>query len=196
LINKSAGLVTTIQEESRPGEERYTLRGAPVVQGLAWLTWGPVGALLAVTLLTILAILFNLPEQRVLLKVLFIAAFFILPALAWAGLTLWVTVRSRKYIQALLAAESQICTIRLCHEPGQLYFTTGAMAAEQAIPYALIRQAKVTYPVGERGGKKTLLTLITENGSITLLNEGLGNPSQKIDLAQKIQQAVDRASGQ
>ena len=53
VVNKPAGLVTTVQEESSPGERIFIIRGEPLVQGLVWLTWGPVGALLVILILII-----------------------------------------------------------------------------------------------------------------------------------------------
>ena len=63
VVNKSAGLATTIQEEAYPGERIFIIRGKPLVQGLAWLTWGPGGALLAVVILAWLAIAFKVNVQ-------------------------------------------------------------------------------------------------------------------------------------
>ena len=191
LVTKSAELVTTIEEETQPGEHVFIIRGAPVVQGLAWLTWGPVGALVGVVLLTTLAILFDLREQTALMKVLFIGAFLLVPALIWVGLTLLVTLRSQKYLQVVREAETQICTICLRQNEGQIRVKRPTSLTDQTIAYADIQQAKVTYPIGEQEGKKTRLTLNTEAGPIILLNETLGTQTQKIDLAQKIQQMVD-----
>ncbi len=84
IVNKAGGLITTVQEESSPGERIFIIRGEPLVQGLAWLTWGPVAALLAVVILAGLAINFDVKDQSGAMRALFGAAFLILPALALA----------------------------------------------------------------------------------------------------------------
>ncbi len=73
LVNKSAGLITTIQEETGLNERVFIVRGEPMVRGLAWLIWGPAGALLVITILTGLAVGLNVREQGGLTRMLFVA---------------------------------------------------------------------------------------------------------------------------
>ena len=47
IVNKPAGLITTVKEETDSGERVFIIRGEPLVQGLVWLTWGPTTALAA-----------------------------------------------------------------------------------------------------------------------------------------------------
>lgn len=188
---KAAGLVTTVQEEAKPGEQTFVIRGEPLVQGLAWLIWGPVAALLTVLSLTWLAITLNIREQAGTMQVLFIGIFLIIPAVAWAGIILMMTHLSKKHVQAVRQAEAQSCTIYLRQHTGELLYQTSNPPTERKVAYNNIQQAKVAYPIGERGGTKTLLTLTTDEGPLILLNENLGTPTQKSDLAQKIQYAIE-----
>jgi hypothetical protein len=191
LLNKGAGLVTTVQEEAKPGEQSFIIRGEPLVQGLAWLIWGPVAALLTILVLTWLAVTLNIREQSGTMRVFFIGLFLIIPALVWGGVILMMAQLSKKHVQAIRQAEAQSCTIYLRQRAGELLYQTSAPPTEGKVAYQHIQQAKVTYPIGERGGQKTLLTLKTDEGPLILLNENLGTPAQKNDLAQKIQYALE-----
>jgi len=122
LINQPAELVTTVQEQSRPGERVFVIRGEPVVQGLAWLTCGPLSALAIVALFTGLAITLNLQVMSRAGRVLFVAGFLILPALFW-GITVVVANRlSAKHLEAIKKAGAQECVLRFRPEmwPGLL----------------------------------------------------------------------------
>ena len=57
------------------------IQGKPVVQGLSWLVWGPVGALVIITILTSLAVISDIKEQSLIIRALFILVFLGLPAL-------------------------------------------------------------------------------------------------------------------
>src|SRR5262245_47984751 len=81
IVNKSARLITTVQEERKPGERVFIIRGEPLVQGLGWLIWGPVGALAVILLLAGLAIAFGINERGWGIKAIFVVAFLALPAL-------------------------------------------------------------------------------------------------------------------
>ena len=191
LVNKSAGLVTTVQEAHRPGEQTFIVRGEPVVQGLAWLTWGPAGALLGILLMTGAAIAFDISEQSWALKFIFIGAFMVVPALLWGGVAGLTTRLARPYLDAAREAGRQSCTIHLNQVKGQLSFETNSSSVETMVAYSDIQYAEVTYPVGDRGGKRALLTLQTKQGPLTLLNEALGSQTQKTDLAEKIKVVLE-----
>lgn len=190
LVNKSTGLMTTIEEQYRPGEQTFVIRGEPMVQGLSWLTWGPAGAVLSIAVLTGLAIALDVSERSWAFKLLFIAAFVVGPALAW-GLVALITVRlAEPYLRAVRQAERQDCTLRLNQEQGQLLYQSTDPAAAWEVAYADIQGVEVTYPIGVREGSRPLLTLHTRRGPLILLDEQLGNKSQKLDLVGKIEAAV------
>ncbi len=190
IVNRPAGLVTTVQEESRPGERVFIIRGEPMVQGLAWLTWGPVAALVAILLLAILAVAFEVREQAWMVRGLVVVAFLGLPALAWGGTTIAMSQLSEKYLQAERQADRQECVIRLNQKQGELFYRTTAHPQENRLAYDHIRQARLTYPIG--GGRKQAmrLTLSTDEGPVVLLDEALGTRAQKADLAKEIQEAL------
>lgn len=190
LVNKSAGLVTSVQEAHTPGEQTFIVQGEPVVQGLAWLTWGPAGALLGILLMTGAAIAFDISERSWLLKFGFITAFMMVPALLWGVVALLTSRLARRYLDIAREAGRQSCTIRLNQPKAQLSFLADTSAVETTVQYADIQQAEVTYPIGDRGGKRALLTLQTKQGPLTLLNETLGSQTQKTDLAEKIEAAL------
>lgn len=190
FVSTSAGLETTIQEQTGPGEHTFTIRGEPAVRGLAWLIWGPLAALLAVFILTLLAVGLGVREQPAWVKVVFVGLFLVGPALAWAGATLVAIQVSKTPLAAIRQARSQTCTIRLNQREGVLSYKVTPAPAETHIAFADIQQAKVTHPIGERDGKKTHLVLHTDEGTLILMDETLGTTTQKIDLAQKIQEAL------
>ncbi|MCB0153547.1 MAG: hypothetical protein KDF65_02035 [Anaerolineae bacterium] len=190
LVNKSTSLMTTIEEQYRPGEQTFVIRGEPMVQGLSWLTWGPAGAVLSIAGLTGLAIALDVSERSWAFKLLFIAAFVVGPALAW-GLVALVSVRlAEPYLRAVRQAERQDCTLRLSQEQGQLLYQSTDPAAAWEVAYADIQGVEVTYPIGVREGSRPLLTLHTRRGPLVLLDERLGNKSQKLDLVGKIEAAL------
>jgi hypothetical protein len=190
IVNKSAQLITTIQEETRPGERIFTIRGEPLVQGLAWLTWGPAGALLVILILAGLAAGLGINERGWGAKAIFIVAFLALPALTWGAIALLLTRLSARFVQAERQAEAQSCLIRLDQRRGKLFYQAPAQLHGETLAYEEIRQAKVTHPIGGRDQQALLLTLETERGPIILLNEHLGTQNQKLDLAHEIQQAL------
>ena len=122
LVTKTKGLITTVREESRPGERGFIIRGEPLVRGLAWLIWGPVGALVVISILTGLAIAFTINEQLLLVRISFIAAFFWIPAITWGIITIIVNRLSAKHLAAERQAEAQECLIRLNQERGEFFY--------------------------------------------------------------------------
>lgn len=189
LINKPAGLVTTIEDRSRPDERVFVIRGEPVVQGLAWLTCGPVAALLAIAVLTALAIAISAQTQPGTVRLLFVAAFLGFPALAW-GLAVIIANRvSSRYVQAIRAAETQTCVIRLNQKTGKLTCNPPDEAEPIELSFEQIEHVHVTPALGARDSKSVVLALETSRGSVILLNEKLGNHAQKADVAQAIEAA-------
>jgi hypothetical protein len=195
VVNKPTGLITTVAEESGPGERVFIIRGEPLVQGLAWLTWGPVGALVIISILTWLAITLNVKEQGGAMRAVFIIAFLALPALAWSGVALTFNRLSEKHLQAERQTEAQERTIRLSQRQGELFYQTSSPSTEKKVPYDHIRRARVAHTIGEREAKALRLILETDEGAIVLLNEALGTRAQKTDLAHEIQQALRTYSG-
>jgi hypothetical protein len=194
LVNRPPGLVTTVQEESRPGERIFIIHGEPLVQGLAWLTWGPMSAVLVVLLLAVLALAFNVKEQSGVVRGAVVAAFIGLPALAWMGTTLLFNRLSRKHVQAECKASSRECLIRLCQDGAELRFRSSDESEEQSLPYGDIHQVKVIRPIGEQAGKNARLTLYTSDGPITLLDGTLGTHLQKVDLANELQKVLQTSA--
>ncbi len=177
--------MTTIQQESRPDERVFIIRGEPVVRGLAWLTWGPVAALLAIIAITGFAINLNVREQGGMTRFLFIAFFLILPAIAWGVATIITNRLAKKHVQAERQADTQKCLIRMNQERGEFVYQTTSSAAE-TLTYDQIRSVKVTPAIGGRNDQSMRLTLETDQGATVLLNEALGNQAQKTDLAREI----------
>jgi hypothetical protein len=195
IVNRPAGLITTVKEESAPGERVFIIRGEPLVQGLAWLTWGPVSAVLVVFLLAGLALAFQVREQATAIQGGVIVAFLALPALAWVGATIILNRLSQKHLQAERQADTHECRIRLKQDTAELLFRPRLYAQEQRLAYDQIRQARISYPLGERTSKTVRLTLDTDAGPVTLLGEELGSRLQKVDLANEIQQALKAYAG-
>jgi hypothetical protein len=191
IVNKSAGLNTTVQEEAYPGERIFVVRGEPLVQGLAWLVWGPVAALLVVGILVGLAILLDIKTQGSAVRGLLIMALLILPALAWGMVAAGLQLLSQKHLRAEREAEAQVCTIKLDQSQAALFYYTTAHPSEEKVPYGQIQQAKVTPAIGSQDLKKMRLILETDNGPLVLLSEKLGTLSQKRDLAQEIKKTLD-----
>ncbi|MEW5957823.1 MAG: hypothetical protein AB1801_08885 [Chloroflexota bacterium] len=189
IVNKPAGLTSTVREESGPGRRIFIIRGEPLVQGLVWLTWGPAAALIAVVLVVGIALAINVKTQPTAIRGLVIAAFLGLPALAWGATALALARLSAKYLQAEREAATQECVIHLNQTQGELTYRTAAKP-ERKLAYHDIHRARVTHPVGSQNSQAVQLTLETTAGPIILLDEMLGTQVQKIDLAHEIQQAL------
>ncbi len=191
-MSKSVGLVTTIQEETKPGVRTFIVRGEPTTQGLAWLTWGPAAAVVAVLVITVFAITLDVREQSGAMRALFIGLFLIVPAVSW-----WIVMTvfsriSQRHVDAARSADAKICSIQLHQDEGILRYQTTQPVTKEQVSFRHIQQAKLEAPVGERDSKKVKLTLETHQGPIVLLNEALGTRTQKLDLANIIQEAIDR----
>jgi hypothetical protein len=191
VVNKPAGLVTKIHEESVPGERIFIIRGEPLVQGLAWLTWGPVAALIAVTVMTTLAISLEVRAQSGIVQALIVAGFLILPALAWAGTAVILSRLSARHLQAERQSGLQECIIRLNHATGEFVFQSIPLAPEKKLVYKDIHQVRLTSLTEHPHNQATRLTLETNAGPVVLLNEALGTQTQKADLADEIQHALN-----
>lgn len=194
LVNKSARLITTVHEETKDGERVFIIRGEPLVQGLAWLTWGPVAALIVILILTGLAININVQSQGGGTKFLFVAAFLLFPAVAWAIATIVANRLAAKEVIAEREADAKECLIRLGLSTGEFSYRTGDSGQEKNLSFEQIQQVKVTPAIGARDRNAMRLTLRTEQGAIVLLDEALGTQTQKIDLAREIQDALRRYS--
>ena len=129
------------------------------------------------------------------MRALFVAAFLILPALAWGGATVALTRLSSRHLQAERQAGSQECIIRLNQKQGKLFYQSTIQPQEKKLAYNDIRQARLTYSIGEQRGKGPRLTLDTNEGTVVLLNETFGTQAQKADLSNEIQQALKSYSG-
>lgn len=196
LVNKTTGLLTTVREESAPGERGFIIHGEPIVRGLAWLIWGPVSALVVIAIMTGLAIAYQVNQQSLLVRVLFIGAFLWLPAMAWGIITIVVNRLSGKHLEVERQADAQECVIRLNHDRGEFFYQTSTSPqTEEKLAFENIRQVKVTKAIGARDGKSLRLVLDTDKGPIVLLNETLGTQAQKTDLAREIQQSLDHYAG-
>lgn len=191
LLNKPPGLVTTISDQSRPGERVFVIRGEPIVQGLAWLVWGPVAALLVIAGLTSLAIAFNLQQQPGLLRLLFVGAYLGLPALAWGLAVIITNQRSAKYVQAIQAAETRQCTICLNQREGKL-MCQPADGEPVELRYEQIERVYVSPSLGAQDSKAVNLALETTDSTLVLLNNLLGSHAQKADLALEIETALQK----
>ena len=189
-VNKPAGLMTTIHEESGPAERVFVIRGEPLVQGLAWLTWGPASALLVIIMLTGLSISLNIREQAGSARFLFVAAFLILPVLVWGAIAVITNRLAVKYLQAEREAETQECLIRLNQKRGAFVYKTPASSAEEKVPFEHIRGVKVAPVIGAHNVKSLQLKLTTDRGVIILLDEALGTQTQKIGLAHEIEASL------
>ena len=190
IVNRPAGLTTTIREESRPGERIFFVHGEPLVQGLAWLTWGPVAAVTTVLLLAGLALALDIRAQSNLVRGAFIIAFLALPALAWAITAIILNERAQKYVEAERQADSCECIIHLNLDSQELCFSGSAQPEEQKVAFKNIHQVKVIRPIGERHHQKVCLAVETERGSLTLLDEALGTHLQKVDLANELEKSL------
>ena len=97
---------------------------------------------------------------------------------------------SQKYLQAERQVHFQEGVIRLKQDTRELFYRTDLHGKEQRLAYSQIRQARISYPIGQRDSKTVRLTLDTDDGPVTLLNEDLGSRIQKVDLANEILQAI------
>jgi hypothetical protein len=193
IVNKTNSLTTTVQEEAHPGERIFVVRGEPLVQGLAWLVWGPIAALFVVGVLVLLVISLDVRAQSGAIRGLVIIILLILPAVAWGIVALILQLLSRKHLQTERETNSQSCIVKLNRIQQSLSYQTTNHPTEETVPYTQIQQVKVAPEIGGQDIKKMRLLLETDEGPIVLLNTKLGTLSQKNDLAKIIEQAVASA---
>ena len=161
-----------------------------MVQGLSWLIWGPLVALLIITLLTAVAIVSNIREQGLVVKALFIALFMVLPVLGWVVTSIITHRLADKYLEAERDTGKRDALIGLQPRQGELFYQREAAAAEERLRYEDILEARVAPAIGERDGKKVCLMLEIEGGRVILLDETLGTATQKADLAREIEASL------
>lgn len=192
IINTSHHISSTVRDESRPGERIFVVRGEPHVQGLTWLACGPISALIVIGGMVGLAVSYGVREQGILAQIAFIAAFLVLPALAWGVSVVVINKASKKYVQAIKEAGTQECLIRLDQKKGLVSYRLAGASREEQLPYTYIEGVKATPAIGAKSSTAMNLTLQTEDGPIVLLPEALGTQVQKVDLAREIQASLDR----
>lgn len=180
FITQHESWIATVEERARPEERIFIIRAKPAAQSLAWLIWGPVTAVVMVALLVGLAIGLDVRHQPGWMgRTVFIAALLVLPALAWLGTVLLMNRLSARYLQT----KAQEYLIQLDQKKGLLIYRN---PTEQKIAYADIEGVRTTHPIGEKG-PSLRLTLDTKKGPVTLLDETIGVPVQKRELAREIQ---------
>lgn len=192
IVSISQQITSTVRDESRLGERVFVVRGEPHVQGVTWLVCGPISALVIIGGMVGLAVALGVKEQGLLMQILFIVAFFALPALAWGVSVVLVNRASKKHVQAIKAARTQECLIRLNQKDGVLSYQLAGASTEEQLAYTYIESVKATPAVGAQSSKAMNLTLQTEDGPIVLLSEVLGSQVQKVDLAHEIQASLNR----
>jgi hypothetical protein len=187
LVNTPAGLVTQIEDEAHPGQRRFTIRGEPVIQGLTWLTCGPISALTVIALLTAAAVIIDVRTQNSIMRVLFIAAFLGLPALVWGAAVVIANRASARHLEAMKEAEAQCCVVTLSQRNGTLSYTPVNSSKLYQLNYDQIQRVHVTPAIGATDSNAVNLALETNEGTVVLLNEKLGTHAQKADLALEIE---------
>lgn len=188
--SKSNKLLSTVREERTPVGPVYIVRGEPILQSLTWLIWGPVSALIVITLLTGLAIVFRVNEQTMLIKAIFVLAFLGLPAMVWGGTIVLVNRLANKYLELEREADAQECRIQLDVRQNQLHYRKNTTSSELTLSFSQIQQVKVIEPIGGRSSNAVCLALETDQGKFILLDEYLGTETQKYDLAREIQTSI------
>jgi hypothetical protein len=151
-----------------------------------------VAALGVITILTGLAIIWNVQSQGVIAQVIFVAAFLGLPALVWGAAVILANRLSARHLDAIRTTETQACTIILDQRDGTLMYQTSSHKQQQVIPYRDVRRAHVTPAIGASDAAKVYLTLETREGRVVLLGEELGTHNQKADLALEIETAIQQ----
>lgn len=192
IVNQSARLVTTVQDESMPGQRTFVITGEPIVQAVTWLTCGPAAALGVIAMVTVVAIALNVQAQDALTRAMFIGFFLGLPPLAWGLTVLLANSKSGKHLATIRRAQAQSCTITLNQQDGLFSYRTSQQNREIVIPYSHISRVHVTPAIGASDVTKMNLTLETDDNSLVLLPEALGTHNQKADLAQEIDSAIEK----
>ena len=192
IVHTSARLVTTIRDESVPGQRTFVVKGEPTVQGVTWLTCGPAAALAIIAVLVVIAVAWNVQSQSAVIRALFVGAFLGLPPLFWGLTVVIANSLSARHLAAIRQAESQVCTITLNQGNGTLAYENSRQKRETVIPYHQIQRVHVTPAIGAVDGTQVYLTLETDEGALVLLNEEVGNHNQKADLALTIEKTIKK----
>lgn len=192
IVNQSTRLVTTVRDESLPGQRTFVITGEPVVQAVTWLTCGPTAALGVIAIITVVAIALNVQTQDALTRAMFIGFFLGLPPLAWGLTVLFANSKSGKYLEAIRHAEAQSCTITLNQQDGLFSYQTSQQSQKVLIPYSQINRVHVTPAIGASDVTKMNLSLETDDSTLVLLPESLGTHNQKADLAQEIDSTIQK----
>ncbi len=190
LVYKPVGLITAIKEETTTNGRTFTIRGKPLVQGLAWLIWGPIVALLCIVALVGVAIIFEVNQQSLGVRFVVAVGLLLLPALAWAITAIIANRLSVKHLQAEQEAETETCVIQLNQKQGEFLYRTSALSTDQQLNYNEIAKIRVAPVLGGRDNGSIRLILETSHGPIVLLHESLGTQTQKMDLAQELDTAI------
>ena len=186
LVNQPPGLITTLEEQATPAERGWVITGQPLVQGLAWLTCGPVSALLVIAVLVGAAIVMKATEMPAIAKAGFIAAFLALPALAWGVTIVLANKLSAPHLAAIRQAQTRRATIRWDRGLGQLLYSSDS-ASEQRLDFSQMRRVYAAPGIGARDVSQVCLVVETDFGPVILLNEALGSPAQKAALAEALE---------
>ena len=184
-------LKTTLSEAEQDQQTLFEITGEPVLRGLAWITYGPLMAVVGVFVVGSLAWSLEISEQSGTNRALFACFMFVLPIIFW-GIG---GAAANKLMAKSLARQAAANTERVRIAVDSTAQTI-QINQDTPIPFAAVRSFKlitdsgVEYAPNAETNPPAHLILDSKRGQITLLKKSMGTAQQKQQLVSKIEALI------
>lgn len=184
-------LNTTLKEDHHTEQKRFVIEGEPVLRSLTWVIYGPTLAIVAVTIMGLVAWGFEVRSQSTAVKLLVVCAMVLLPVLFWVIGGGIINKMAQRALEQQIQASREHVELKL-----DLAAKTFQLNQELPIPFdqitgfKLVSDAGVYYEPKEEGSSMVNLVMKTKQGQVTLLKKNLGTLRQKLQLIHQLKTSI------
>jgi hypothetical protein len=180
-------LKTTLHEDHRPGHKRFIIEGEPQFKSMAWVTYGPALAVVAVVIMGGLAWALEIRQQSIMIKTLFVCLTIILPMLVWIMASALINSLVERALQQEAAAMKERVQLDLDLTARTLRVDeTTSIPFDEIADFKLMSNGGIYYQPHDEMVPLVYLMMETKQGQKTLLKQGLGTVQQKLELISQL----------
>ncbi|MEM7033664.1 MAG: hypothetical protein AAF629_29215 [Chloroflexota bacterium] len=181
----------TLQEDHQVTIKRHIVAGEPIILSFAWITYGPLFAVIGVAILTVVAWYIDISDQAMSNRIIFACSMLAFPAILWVvgGFV------SSRFIQRFLDREIQS---KVEHTTITLDIEKQTLTVDQLSPidfaeiraFKLVSDSGFAYEPDEDSNPLVHLVMETSQGQVTILEKYLSTAQQKLQLISKLEAHV------
>lgn len=184
-------LNTTLKEDHHAEQKGFVIEGEPVLRSLTWVIYGPTLAMVAVTIMGLVAWGLEVRSQSTAIKLFVVCAMVLLPVLFWViGGGIINKMVQRALEQQIQAGREHVeLKLDLAAKMFQLNQEL-PIPFDQITSFKLVSDAGVYYEPNEEGSSMVNLVMKTKQGQIILLKKNLGTLRQKLQLINQLEASI------